>query len=172
MGGGPCLAVRPGPVRCRGRRIWADSFGGAEPQNLALNIGISGDHTEHLLHRILLKAQGGLGQFDAAALAPEFPVRMVGIDRACAPEAPVADSVFEGVRPVMRALHARLVALAHSAEFAGCTAWLDLYPAFVDAQGRQDGRLFVDGLHPSEAGYRLWRDRLVPALAAARALAR
>lgn len=49
---------------------------------------------------------------------------------------------------------------------------LDLYPSFVDAQGRQEARLFVDGLHPSEAGYRLWRDRLVPALASARTLAR
>jgi hypothetical protein len=35
------------------------------PQNLALNIGISGDRTEHLLLRILPKAQGGLGQLDA-----------------------------------------------------------------------------------------------------------
>jgi lysophospholipase L1-like esterase len=66
----------------------------------------------------------------------------------------------------------RLAALASSREFAGFTSWLDLYPSFVDAQGRQDPRLFVDGLHPSEAGYRLWRDRLLPALATARAAAR
>jgi lysophospholipase L1-like esterase len=39
----------------------------------------------------------------------------------------------------------------------------------LNAQGQQDPRLFVDGLHPSEAGYRVWRDRLLPALAAARA---
>ncbi len=114
----------------------------------------------------------------------------------------MADSVFEGVLAVMRALHARkpgtrlllqsilptsepardeavvkpvnvrLAALAKSPEFAGFTTWLDLYPAFVDAQGRQDARLFVDGLHPSEAGYRVWRDRLLPALAAARRPAR
>jgi lysophospholipase L1-like esterase len=49
---------------------------------------------------------------------------------------------------------------------------LDLYPAFVDGQGKQDPRRFVDGLHPSEAGYRVWRDRLVPALVAARASVR
>lgn len=30
----------------------------AVPQNVALNIGISGDRTEHLLIRILPKAQG------------------------------------------------------------------------------------------------------------------
>jgi lysophospholipase L1-like esterase len=171
----------------------------AVPQNLALNIGISGDRTEHLLFRILPKAQGGLGQLDAPELAPEFFVLMIGINNSYAPEMPVADSVFEGVLAVMRSLHARkpgtrimlqsilptaelsrddavvrpvnlrLAALARSTEFAGFTTWLDLYPAFVDAQGKQDARLFVDGLHPSEAGYRVWRDRLVPALASARA---
>ena len=190
------------PGRMHGRRIWDESFGGAVPQNLALNIGISGDRTEHLLYRILPKAQGGLGELDAAALAPEFFVLMVGIYNSSAPEAPVADSVFEGVLAVLRSLHARkpgarlllqsilptseparddavvrpvnarLLALAKSPEFVGFTTWLDLYPSFVDAQGHQDTRLFVDGLHPSEAGYRVWRDRLVPALASARAWAR
>jgi lysophospholipase L1-like esterase len=190
------------PGRMHGRPIWDESFGGAVPHNLALNIGISGDRTEHLLFRMLPKAQGGLGQLDAAALAPEFFVLMVGINNSYAPESPVADSVFDGVLAVMRALHARkpaarlvlqsilptsepgrddavvrpvnlrLAALAKSPEFAGFTTWLDLYPAFVDAQGRQDTRLFVDGLHPSEAGYRVWRDRLVPALASARTKAR
>lgn len=190
------------PGRIHGRRLWDESFGGAVPQNLALNIAISGDRTEHLLFRILPKAQGGLGQLDAQALAPEFFVLMVGINNSYAPEAPVADSVFEGVLAVMRSLHARkpgvrlllqsllptsepsrdeavvkpvnarLAALAKSPEFAGFTTWLDLYPSFVDPQGRQDARLFLDGLHPSEAGYRVWRDRLLPALAAARALPR
>jgi lysophospholipase L1-like esterase len=190
------------PGRVHGRRIWDESFAGAVPQNRSLNIGISGDRTEHLLHRILPKAQGGLGQLDAEALVPEFFVLMMGINNSYAPEAPVADSVFEGVRAVMRALHARkpgarlllqsilptaepsrdeavvrpvnvrLAALARSPEFAGFSTWLDLYPAFVDARGRQDPRLFVDGLHPSEAGYRVWRDRLVARLASARASAR
>jgi len=190
------------PGRMHGRRVWDESFGGAVPQNLALNIGISGDRTEHLLFRILPKEQGGLGQLDAPELAPQFFVLMVGINNSYAPEMPVADSVFEGVLAVMRSLHARkpgarivlqsllptseparddavvkpvnlrLAALAGSDEFAAFTSWLDLYPAFVDAQGRQDPRLFVDGLHPSEAGYRVWRDKLVPALASARASAR
>jgi lysophospholipase L1-like esterase len=190
------------PGRLHGRAVWDESFGGAVPANAALNIGISGDRTEHLLYRLLPKAQGGLGQLDAEALAPEFFVLMVGINNSYAAESPVADSVFEGVLAVMRSLHARkpgarlvlqsilptsepardeavvkpvnarLVALAKSPEFAGYTTWLDLYPSFVDAQGRQDAKLFVDGLHPSEAGYRVWRDRLVPALALARTRAR
>ena len=187
------------PGRMHGRRVWDESFGGAVPQNLALNIGISGDRTEHLLFRILPKAQGGLGQLDAPELAPKFFVLMVGINNSYAPEMPVRRQRVRGVLAVMRSLHARkpgariilqsilptsepsrddavvrpvnlrLAALARSTEFAGFTTWLDLYPSFVDAEGKQDPRLFVDGLHPSEAGYRVWRDRLVPALASARA---
>jgi len=127
---------------------------------------------------------------------------MVGINNSYAAEQPVADSVLAGVLAVMRSVHARkprarlllqsmlptsevarneavvkpvnarLAAVARGPEFADFTTWLDLYPSFVDAQGQQDPRLFLDGLHPSEAGYRVWRDRLVPALAAARGLAR
>lgn len=186
------------PGRVHGRAVWDESFGGAVAENTALNIGISGDRTEHLLYRLLPQAEGGLGQLDNEALRPEFFVLMVGINNSYAAEAPVADSVFEGVLAVMRSLHARkpgarlllqsiiptseasrnedvvkpvnvrLAALAKSPEFAGFTAWLDLYPYFVDAKGQQDSRLFVDGLHPSEAGYRVWRDRLVPALASVR----
>jgi len=187
------------PGRLHGRRFWDESFSGAVPQNLALNIGISGDRTEHLLYRILPKSEGGLGQLDAELLSPEFFVLMVGVNNSYAPEDPVADSVFEGVLAVMRALHARkpgarlvlqsilptseperddavvkpvnarLAALVSSPEFAGFTIWLDLYPSFVVAQDRQDARLFIDGLHPNEDGYRVWRDLLVPALASARA---
>jgi len=47
-------------------------------------------------------------------------------------------------------------------------AWLDLYPAFVDASGHQIGTDFIEGLRPTAQGYRVWRDRLVPFLAADR----
>jgi lysophospholipase L1-like esterase len=63
-------------------------------------------------------------------------------------------------RPVNR----QLVGLAASQPFAAYTLYLDLYASFVDANGRQLGEHFNDGLHPSESGYRVWRDRLVPFL--------
>ena len=69
---------------------------------------------------------------------------------------------------MVKPVNVRFIALARSPEFVSFTVWPDLYPCFVDAKGQQDSRLFVDGLHPSEASYRLWRDRLVPALALAR----
>jgi lysophospholipase L1-like esterase len=69
---------------------------------------------------------------------------------------------------VVQPVNQRLRALATTLPTSGYTNYLDLYPAFVDSAGRQDRRLFNDGVHPSEAGYRVWRDRLVPFLAKVR----
>jgi lysophospholipase L1-like esterase len=178
-----------------GRKIWRESFGESAPENLALNLGISGHRTEHILHDLLPRSQGGLGELDAPELNPEFLVVMLGINNSWAAEEPVVESIFEGVRAVVVALHTRkpeariilqsilptneparnrevvlpvnerLVALAASPQFSAFTTYLDLYPGFVDPAGQQISRYFNDGLHPNEAGYRVWRDRLVPALA-------
>jgi lysophospholipase L1-like esterase len=180
-----------------GRRIWNESFNTAGSANFGLNIGISGDRTEHVLYRLQPRAKGGLGQIDTPELAPEFIVLMIGINNTWAPEEPVQDSVFEGASAVIRALeerkprarmilqsllplpeadknrdivrpvNSRLEALARSRP-QNCILYLDLYAAFVDAKGDQIGSYFNDGIHPNEAGYRLWRDRLVAFLDHAR----
>jgi lysophospholipase L1-like esterase len=65
---------------------------------------------------------------------------------------------------VVLPVNQQLVKMAASAEFSPFTVYLDLFPGFVDAQGQQIGGLFTDGLHPNQAGYRVWRDRLLPFL--------
>jgi lysophospholipase L1-like esterase len=181
-----------------GRTIWDESFNHPGTANYAFNIGISGDRTEHVLYRLLPKAKGGLGELDSPALDPDVIVLMIGINNSWAAETPIADSIYEGARAVLTALHARkprakivlqsllpivdvakdrnvvrpvnvrLRALAQSPAFAGSTTFLDLYPSFVDRTGTQITRYFNDGIHPSEAGYRVWRDQLVPFLAEVR----
>lgn len=180
-------------LKC-GRAIWDESFAGRPAENLALNLGISGDRMEHVLFRLLPQAAGGLGHLDAPGLQPEFVVLMVGINNTWAGEEPLAESVFAGIRAVLMAVHERqpkakvilqsllptndeaknrdvarpvnqrLVALIASQPFAAYTHYLDLYSSFVDANGQQLGQHFNDGLHPGESGYRIWRDRLVPFL--------
>jgi lysophospholipase L1-like esterase len=177
-----------------GRSVWDESFTGSKPEDLAFNIGISGDRTEHLLHRLLPASQGGVGHLDVPALNPAFFVLMIGINNSWDPEEPVVDSVFEGARAVIDALHSRrpaarivvqsllpttdaarntqvvrpvnerLARLVASAPYASYTAWLDLYPAFVGPTGLAVASSFADDVHPNEAGYRIWRDRLVPFL--------
>jgi lysophospholipase L1-like esterase len=182
-----------------GRAIWDESFSGRPPENRGLNLGISGDRTEHVLYRILPKAAGGLGELDSADLNPEFVILLVGINNTWAAEAPVADSVFAGIEAVISAVHERkpkarvilqsllptmeesknrevvvpvnrrLLELSSSRPYSDYVVYLDLYAAFVDSRGQQLSQYFNDGLHPNESGYRVWRDQLVPFLSRARA---
>lgn len=175
-----------------GKQSWDESFTGAPVENLALNLGISGDRTEHVLYRILPASAGGLGQLDAPELQPDVILVLIGVNNTWAEETPVVDSVVAGIVQVLAAVHARkpdarivlqsliptndpaknrdvllpvnrqIADLASGSKFSGFVSYLDLYPLFVDAAGQQIGGYFVnDGVHPSQAGYRIWRDRLV-----------
>lgn len=177
-----------------GRTIWDEAFGAGAGKNRALNLGISGDRTEHVLFRLLPKAEGGLGELDRADLDPDFIVLLIGVNNSWDAEEPAADSVLAGVRAVVRAAHVRkprarivlqtllptnepdrntrvidpvnreIAKLARAREFRGRVVVLDLHAAFVDKEGRQITDYFNDGLHPNEAGYKVWRDALTPFL--------
>lgn len=161
----------------RGQRFgldsWQPAFVTGLPENRALNMGISGDRTEHVLHRILPAAQGGLGQLDPPELDPEFIVLMIGINNTWAQEDPVVDSVVAGITQVLEAVHARkpkarivlqsllptndpprnrdvvvavnarIEALAKRRPYADYTVFLDLYPLFTDSAGSQNAAFFV-----------------------------
>lgn len=181
-----------------GKSVWDESFGGATINNRSLNIGISGDRIEHVLYRLTPAASGGMGMLDRPDLQPEFLVIMLGINNTFDGEEPLSDSLFKGVKAAIDIAHkakpgakiilqsilptddptknmqavtlvnARLADLAKQPENAAWMIYLDLYPSFVDTSGVQRKELFVDGLHPSRDGYRLWRDRLIVHLATAR----
>jgi len=186
----------PGAVG--GRAVWNETFGGGDPSRLGLNLGISGDRTEHILYRIQPRSEGGLGQLDRPDLNPDVIVLMIGINNSWDAETPAVDSVVAGVRAVVAAVHARkpdarivlqsllptqeparnmelvvpvnaaLAGFAAEPGQAGHVDYLDLYPAFVGADGQQNRAFFMDAVHPNEAGYRAWRERLVPFLATLR----
>lgn len=183
-----------------GRAVWDESFAGADPAYKALNLGISGDRTEHIQHRLFPKADGGLGELDPAALDPDYVIVMAGINNSWGAEQPASDSIVAGVIAIVDAVHARkpdarivlqsllpsneeprnrdvvrpvnerLADIAGRPPYSSYVRFLELYPAFVDAQGAQVAGYFNDGLHPNEAGYRRWRDRLMRALSQDRAL--
>ncbi|MEY3359289.1 MAG: hypothetical protein RI923_549 [Pseudomonadota bacterium] len=152
---------------------WKLAFVEGLPENRALNMGISGDRTEHVLYRIQPKAAGGLGQLDAPELDPEFIVLMIGINNTWAQEDPVVESVFAGIVSVLNAVHARkpkariilqsllptndevrngdvvvpvnarIKDLAARQPHAAYTVFLDLYPLFTDSTGKQKTAFFV-----------------------------
>ena len=161
----------------RGQRFgidsWKPAFVEGLPENKALNMGISGDRTEHVLHRIQPKAEGGMGQLDAAELNPEFIVLMIGINNTWAQEDPVVDSVVAGIASVVDAVHtrkpnariilqsllptheaernrdvvlpvnSRISALAGQNPYSAYVTYLNLYPLFTDAGGLQKKEFFV-----------------------------
>ena len=156
-----------------GKQSWDESFTGASAENLALNLGISGDRTEHVLYRILPASAGGLGQLDATELQPDVIVLLIGVNNTWAEETPVVDSVVAGIVQVVNAVHARkpdarivlqsliptndpvknrdallpinrrIEDLAASPQFSGFVSYLDLYPLFADAAGQQISGYFV-----------------------------
>ena len=156
-----------------GQDSWKPAFVEGSPENRALNMGISGDRTEHVLYRIQPKTAGGMGQLDAPELDPEFIVLMIGVNNTWAQEDPVVESVFAGIASVLDAVHARkpkariilqsllptndaarnrdvvvpvnarIKDLAARQPHAGYTVFLDLYPLFTDSAGKQNVAFFV-----------------------------
>ena len=189
MGANPWLRGKVG-----GKVVWDETFGNGPSENHALNLGISGDRTEWMLYRLQAKSAGGLGELDDRRLTPQFIMLMAGINNTYAAEEPLVDSVYAGVLALVDEIHAlkpsativlesllpsnedwrnheavrpvnqRLKALADSSGYRSFVEYLDLYPLYADAEGHQRAELFMDGLHPNQAGYTLWRDALVSRL--------
>ncbi len=42
--------------------------------------------------------------------------------------------------------------------------WLDIGHVFLDEDGTMNKDLMPDGLHPNEAGYRVWAEAMEPAI--------
>jgi lysophospholipase L1-like esterase len=181
------------PGKYCGRSVWDESFGGVVPAHEALNLGVSGDRIEHVLHRLLPKAQGGEGWLDRRDLQPDTIFVMLGINNSFDSEKPATTSIYKGILAVVARIQdrkpgARIVIqsllptddetknrdlvlpvndqLRTFAANAKGIDYLDLYPSFVDGNGTQRRNLFNDSLHPSRDGYRVWRDRLVEFLRA------
>ena len=146
--------------------------------------------------RLLPKKDGGFGHWDDPRIQPDVIVFMLGVNNIGHIDEPVVDKVVAGdiavirrlralrpnahilvqsilptnkpgdaerfIQPINTRLRAELPALG------GNISWLDLYPSYVTSDGAQDGALFRDGYHPTVAGYRVWRSRLLPVLSALR----
>jgi lysophospholipase L1-like esterase len=181
------------PGKFCGRAVWDETFGGANPAWTAINLGVSGDRIEHVLHRLLPAAEGGEGWLDRADLQPERIFVLLGINNSFDAEKPAVESIVRGVTATIARIHERKpgaeivvqsllptddpaknrdlvvpvnAALRAMAEHGAGLRFLDLYTGFVDAAGLQRRELFNDALHPSRAGYGVWRDRVVAFLGA------
>lgn len=153
----------------------------------AVNFGVGGDRTEHVLWRI------DHGQFDG--LSPRVIVLLIGTNNSGQQFEPggyrcTAEQTADGIRAILDRLHkqcpaAKIVlhALFPRGEENTDRAWqqnektnqkiatfadgkhvtyLDVGGKFLKANGDPDITLMPDLLHLSAKGYRLWSDALLP----------
>lgn len=163
-----------------GGALWSEAFPNA------LNLGMGGDRTEHVLYRLMDKADGGLGQLSAPELRPGIIVLMIGTNN-------LFQHTAEQIIPGIAAVKERLAELKPDARIILCSMlpthkldfnsgvilpvnaaiqklpgieWLDLYSDYLDESGElREPKLFKDGLHPNPDGYKIWHKRLQEHLA-------
>ena len=161
-----------------GREVWARHFGSLE----TMNLGMSGDRTEHLLWRI-----ANQGQADGWKAKVIFV--MIGINNhgQCRPGWSHSDEPAEaakGALLIVRELkkrhpESRIVLLgalpwqkgdgfswvrAYNGYISKCVEegveFRDISGKFMQADGKQNAGLFCDGLHPNAAGYEVYAREL------------
>ena len=163
-----------------GRSVWEKYYG----QRKALNLGVDGDRTQHVLWRF---EQGQLN-----GLKPKVAVVMIGSNN-CNRDEYTEGEVLAGVTAIVWEVRRRLPEtkilllgiLPRSQTFSAARAkmlqvnlplsrlqdgkmihYLDIGPLFVEADGSISKSVMPDFSHLSERGYELWAAAIEPKLKA------
>jgi len=156
-----------------GRHVWSTYYG----HRRAVNLGFSGDCTEHVLWRL------NHGEIDG--IDPKLAVVMIGTNNTGARRDPPEETAA-GIQAILSTLRTGLpdtkilllgvfprgasgddplrqvtVAINNLARTYADNKqifFLDLSPLFLDNQGRLAQHLMPDYLHPNEQGYQVWAD--------------
>ena len=162
-----------------GKESWAKYYA---PRH-ALNLGISSDHTQHVLWRL------DHGNLDG--LQPKVAVVLIGVNN-IPDESNTPGMVLEGVTAVVQRIRERLpktkVLLLgifpfredfnpqrgralqvnqalRKLEDRHDVFYLDIGHLFIDRDGKIPKTMMRDFLHPTPGGYRIWAEAMEPTLA-------
>ncbi|MEM9237704.1 MAG: GDSL-type esterase/lipase family protein [Verrucomicrobiota bacterium] len=165
-----------------GRAVWKEFYG----KRKALNLGYSGDRTEHVLWRLQNGELGEPGKLD-----PKLFVLMIGTNntghRRDPPketaagikmiidllkrERPGARVLLLSVFPrdgrpdgQLRQINQRINALIKPIADGKRVFWLDMDGVFLNEEGILTVRVMPDGLHPKKYGYQLWARAMEPSI--------
>ncbi len=161
----------------RGREVWDTHY----QRRRAINLGFSGDRTEHVLWRL----QNG----EVEGLSPKLVVLMIGTNNTGHRQDPAADTVA-GIRAILgeietrmpqsqvlllavfprgatpddplrrlnSEINARIATLANKPR----VHFLDINRIFLEKDGRLPRNVMPDRLHPNALGYRMWARAMEP----------
>ena len=159
-----------------GKELWATYYA---PRN-AVNMGFSGDQTQHVLWRF------DHGEIDG--INPELAVLMIGTNNSNG-EDNTAEEIADGIKAICAKMRAKLpktkiliLAIfprgekpslqreknAKASELASRIAdgkkifYLDINDKFLDADGTLPKDIMPDLLHPNTKGYTIWAEAIEP----------
>jgi lysophospholipase L1-like esterase len=161
-----------------GKEIWEKYY----TKRHAVNLGIGGDRTEHVLWRL------DNGNLDG--LHPKLAVLMIGTNNS---GSNTSEEIADGVRAIVEKLrakvpeckvlilaifprgatpkdHLRQVNEAANERIAKLADdqhvfYLDIGPKFLGPEGTLSKEIMPDRLHPNEKGYQIWADSIEPTVA-------
>ena len=164
--------------RSGGKKVWDENFAPLH----ALNLGISGDRTQHVLWRI------DHGEFDH--VKPKVIVLMIGTNNTGKGRNSTAETI-EGVTAVVKSLRSKVPgakilllgifprgekdtpirgelkeinAAIAKLDDGKKVVYLDIGQKFLETDGTLSKEIMPDLLHPNKKGYRIWAEAIKPQL--------
>ncbi|MCX7047449.1 MAG: platelet-activating factor acetylhydrolase IB subunit [Candidatus Sumerlaeota bacterium] len=161
-----------------GKKVWEEYYG----KRNAVNLGISGDRTQHVLWRL------DNGEIDG--IKPKAAVIMIGTNNS---KDNTAEEIADGIKAIVEKLRTKLpdtkilllaifpraekadaaqrVKNAKASEIASKLAdgkmvfYLDIGKKFLKDDGTLTKDIMPDFLHPNAKGYQIWSEAMEPELA-------
>lgn len=160
-----------------GKAVWEQYYADRN----AVNLGISGDQTQHVLWR--------LDNGNLAGIAPKLAVIMIGTNNF---KANSAEEIGEGIQAIVKKLRvatpntkilllaifprmekpgeerdklAKASAIASQLADGNMVHYMDIGHEFLTADGTLPKEIMPDFLHPNEKGYWIWAQAIEPKLA-------
>lgn len=167
-----------------GAEVWAKSYAPRE----ALNLGFSGDRTQHVLWRLDHMDFGALAKPAAGQAAPKLAVVMIGTNNSNGDDN-TAREIADGITAVVKSLRAKLprtkvllLAIfprgekpdaqraknAEASRLASSIAdgvdvvYLDIGAKLLEPDGTLSKEVMPDLLHLSPKGYAIWAEAIEP----------
>ncbi len=165
-----------------GKQVWAKFY----EKRKAINLGFSGDRTQHVLWRLQKHPIKSLATKVEGKANPKLVVLMIGTNNSNGEDNTAAE-IGAGITAIVKELRSQLPdakvlilgifprspkpdaqrkkndeanAIAAKLADGKMVHYLDIGPKFLDKDGTLPKEIMPDALHPNEKGYQIWADAI------------